>query len=87
MPYFAAFNKPFETKLTVQIITAAISAVINPSMLNPSIKLATNHKIKALKIKVENPRVTMVTGSVNSIKIGRTIAFKIPKIAATIKAV
>jgi len=82
-----AFKNPFETKLTSQIITAAINAVVKLSMLNPFTKLATNHNIRPLKINVDRPRVSIVTGSVNNIRIGRIIAFKIPNIAATISAV
>jgi hypothetical protein len=69
------------------MITAAISAVKKPSIAIPFTKLATNHNIRALKTKVDSPKVRIVTGNVNNIKIGRITALRIPKIAATISAV
>ena len=59
----------------------------NPPTLKPSTSLSARKMIITFITNRNNPKVTMVTGSVRITNMGRTIAFRIPKTSATIKAV
>ena len=64
-----------------------INATQNPSTPNPETKPSANKMITALITRRNNPKVTIVTGNVNSTRIGFTIKFKIANTSATIIAV
>lgn len=71
----------------MESITLNTKAVQNEFILNPSTSLEHNIIINALMANKNNPNVTMVTGKVNSTKIGLTNMLSNPKTTATIKAV
>ena len=63
-----------------------ISAGTNPATVNPSINDAANIKSPALITNINNPRLTIVIGKVNIIKIGFTTKCNNPRITAEISA-
>ena len=54
---------------------------------NPLIRLSASNMMMALIIKRKSPKVSMVTGKVNIIRMGFTMKFNKLKTTATIKAV
>lgn len=67
--------------------TAAMIADENETMVKPLTMVEVSQSKPALIIKVESPNVRIVTGNVKIIRIGLMIAFNIPKIKATTRAV
>ena len=59
--------------------TDASNAVPNEETENPSINCAVSKKSEALITSKNRPKVRMVTGRVNSTKIGLTKTFRIPR--------
>jgi len=68
------------------IIKEPITAAQNPFTSNPEIIPEAIFSITALMIKVNNPRLRMLIGSVNIIAMGRKKALSIPRAAAAKKA-
>lgn len=68
-------------------ITLNNKAVQNEFILNPSTSLEHNKIINAFMANKNNPNVTIVTGKVNSTKIGLINMLSNPKTTATINAV
>lgn len=64
-----------------------INAVQNEFTLNPSTSLEHIKMMNALMTNKNNPNVIIVTGKVNSTRIGLINRFNKPKTTATIKAV
>ena len=58
-----------------------------PATAKPLTKLATNKTKEPLSTKVKSPKVKILIGKVRIIKIGLTIALRIPKTIATISAI
>ncbi len=63
-----------------------IKAGPNPTMLKPGVSTPASQMVIALTTKRNSPRVTIVSGSVKSTKIGLTMALTSPKTTAAIKA-
>jgi len=53
---------------------------------NPGTKAADNPKIIEFKTKKNKPKVRIINGKVNKVKVGSKSAFKMPKTAAVINA-
>ena len=77
--YFS-FSKEFRTILTKLTTIAPPKAGQNPFTTNPSKSDEVNPKIIALIIKVNNPRVKIFKGNVNTIRIGLMEIFNNPNI-------
>lgn len=58
-----------------------------PATAKPLTKLATNKTNRPFKTSVKSPKVKILIGKVKIIKIGLTIALRIPKTTATISAI
>lgn len=64
-----------------------INAVQNEFTLNPSTSVEHNKMINAFMTNKNNPNDSIVTGKVNSTKIGLINMFNKPKTTATMRAV
>ena len=74
--------------LIKEINIEAKKPIPNPSMTNASpIRFCVIINVIALIIKIKNPNVSIVIGSVKIIKIGLTIKLRIDKIRLASKAV
>lgn len=93
MPTTLEFHSP-RTRSTKKLITPATSvstiepskAGINPVTLKPGVKAPAIQILIPFTTNKNNPKVRIVNGSVNTIKIGLTIALTKPITTAAIKA-
>lgn len=85
--YSSFFNKEKSAERKIDNKTLKIKATKKPETANPLTKLSAKRMITALITNKNNPKVTMVAGSVKNINSGRTNIFKIAITTATIKAV
>lgn len=77
----------FNTIVIIDIKMDAKNAAPNPSMVNPSKKLAVNIKTPALMTNKNSPKLKIVIGRVKMINSGFTRTFKIDKINPASNAV
>ena len=68
------------------MINAPMNAGMNPSTVNPSIKVETNQNNPAFITNVKRPSVRRVIGNVKITKIGFRIKLTNPSTTATISA-
>lgn len=81
------FFKALKNELTSDNIKLNNSAHQKLATENPVIRLSTSKIMSALMTNVKSPKVRIVTGSVNIMRIGLRMVFTIPKTTATITAV
>ena len=82
--YFSSLEKPYIIDCKIDSTILKSNAVQKESTLKPP-TISEHNKIRiAFITKRNNPKVKIVTGSVNKIKIGFTNIFNSPKTIATI---
>ncbi len=74
--------KVLAKRLTHQIKIAPPTDGITPVILKPLMMLLTNHNSNPLRRNVKRPSVNILSGSVRVRRIGRMVAFNIPRTAA-----
>jgi hypothetical protein len=82
--YFSSFENPYIIDCKIESTILKSSAVQKESTVKPPTISEHNKIIIAFIAKRNNPKVKIVTGSVNMIKIGFTNIFNSPKTNATI---
>jgi len=80
-------NRLCTKELKNESSTLNSKAYQNPSILKPSIKYSADKMMQAFITNKNIPNVSMVTGKVNTIKSGLTVASKMASITATITEV